>query len=349
MNRIVEEDLSGIAAGLGELAGRFENAKILITGHTGFLGTQFTAFFGFANERLLKKPAEVTCVDNRIVDLEDLTGPFTRGFRVIQGDAVQAIEKFDFDYIFHCAGIASPPYYRKFPLETIRANAISLWEMLNRIEKGRVRGILYFSSSEIYGDPAADRIPTDEGYRGNVSCTGPRACYDESKRFGETIAVSFVQQKNIPVKIVRPFNVYGPFMRLADGRVIPDFVKSALKERSIKVFSDGRPTRSFCYSRDAVEGFLRALLLGEAGKPYNIGNDAEEISVSALADLVAGLAGGVKVEKTVSADAHYLTDNPQRRCPALARAKKELNYCPKVSLKDGLARTVAWYKENYPD
>ena len=153
MNRIVEEDLSGIAAGLGELAGRFENAKILITGHTGFLGTQFTAFFGFANERLLKKPAEVTCVDNRIVDLEDLTGPFTRGFRVIQGDAVQAIEKFDFDYIFHCAGIASPPYYRKFPLETIRANAISLWEMLNRIEKGRVRGILYFSSSEIYSCP----------------------------------------------------------------------------------------------------------------------------------------------------------------------------------------------------
>lgn len=349
MENITGEDLKAVAGGLGELAGRFENGKVLITGHTGFLGTHFTAFFDHINRHVLKKPARVTCIDNHIVPLEDLAAPFARNFTVIHGDASQAVGEFDFDYIFHCAGIASPPFYRKFPLETIRANAISLWEMLGRIEPGRVRGFLYFSSSEIYGDPTAGEVPTSENYRGNVSCTGPRSCYDESKRFGEAVSIAFAKEKNIPVKIARPFNVYGPFMRLHDGRVIPDFVKSALKEGKIRMFSDGGPTRSFCYSRDAVEGFLRVLLLGEAGRPYNIGNDAGEISVSGLADLVAGLTGNVKVEKAVSEDSNYLADNPQRRCPSLERAKKELGYGPKVSLEDGLRRTIAWYKGIYSD
>ena len=347
MKNIIQEDALTIANNLGDLVNYFADKNILITGHQGFLGNNFLSFFYYLNQEYPDLNIKVTCLDNKIVNLEDLTGEFIRSFKVVEGDIVKDLPEQSFDYIIHCAGIASPSFYRKFPLETIYVNAIGYWEMLQKLNTKNLEGFLYFSTSEIYGDPDEKHIPTSEEYRGNVSCTGPRACYDESKRLGETISISFYQQKEVPVKIVRPFNVYGPFMRLEDRRVIPDFAKYALREKNIHILSDGTPTRAFCYTTDAIEGFLRALLIGKPATPYNIGNDSTETSMRELAHLVGEIVGGVDISFAVSEDSQYLTDNPQRRKPSIERAKSDLNYHPKVDVKSGLERIINWYKETY--
>lgn len=347
MNEIVNSDIRNVIDNLGKLVYRFGGKKILITGFKGFLGSNFSALFHVLNKEILKEKAEVYCMDNDIVDLDDQVSGLTKDFTIIKGSGVEDLPTKSFHYIIHCAGIASPTYYRKFPLDTINVNAIGYWDMLHNIDHNTLEGFLYFSTSEVYGDPDAEHIPTHEDYRGNVSCTGPRACYDESKRLGETISVSFVKEKGLPIKIVRPFNVYGPFMRLNDRRVIPDFVKFAFEEGRIKLLSDGSPTRAFCYISDALAGFTRTLLIGKPGRPYNIGNDSKEMSMLELAKTISGILGDIPIERTISEEKEYLTDNPQRRCPVLERARKELHYTPFVSPEKGIERMVSWYKEIY--
>jgi len=347
MNKIVEEDINQVISSLGKLVNEFEGKRILITGYQGFLGSNFTAFFSVLNKLVLKENAEVFCMDNKIIDLEDQTKEFSKEFTKVHGSEIKDLPTNKFDFIIHCAGIASPTYYRKYPLETIEVNAIGYWKMLKEIDVTNLQALLYFSTSEIYGDPDINHIPTDEDYYGNVSSTGPRACYDESKRLGETISVSFYHQKKIPIKIVRPFNVYGPFMRLNDKRVIPDFVKYAIENNEIRIFSDGTPTRAFCYISDALEGFFRVLLIGENAKPYNIGNDSEEISMNKLAKHISNILGGIKIKLAKSPDKDYLTDNPQKRCPVIEKAKEDLNYNPKIKTKEGVERIINWYKQTY--
>ncbi len=346
-NQIVKEDVHRIVKDLGRLVENFRDKKILITGFKGFLGSNFTAFFHLLNQEILNNSLTVYCLDNSIVDLEDLTSPYTEGFTVVNGSGLNDLPVKDFNYIIHCAGIASPTFYRKYPLETISVNSIGYWEMLNNLDVSSLEGFLYFSTSEIYGDPDSKNIPTKEEYRGNVSCTGPRACYDESKRLGETISIAFHQEKGLPIKIVRPFNVYGPFMRLNDRRVIPDFVKFALEENVINILSDGTPTRAFCYSSDAINGFIRALLLGKPARPYNIGNGDSEISMLELANIISMNLGGTEIKYRESSEKNYLTDNPQRRCPVIGRAKTELNFKPAIHPSDGIQRVIEWYKETY--
>ncbi|MFP4093966.1 MAG: NAD-dependent epimerase/dehydratase family protein [Cyclobacteriaceae bacterium] len=347
MHKIVLEDSRKIAESLGDLTRKLEGARVLITGHQGFLGVNFLALFHYLNEEVLEKKIQLTCIDNRIVDLEDHSKEFLKDADVRYGDVLEQFPDEAFDYVVHCAGIASPTFYRKYPLETIDVNAISYWHLLQQMDSSKLKGFLYFSTSEIYGDPDPAEVPTREEYRGNVSCTGPRACYDESKRLGETISVSFVQQKGLPIKIVRPFNVYGPFMRLGDKRVIPDFVKFAYEEQAIRMYSDGTPTRAFCYTSDAIEGFTRALLIGEPGKAYNVGNDTQETSMGDLAKMVGEIIGDVEVTMAESPEENYLKDNPQRRCPVLDRARKDLGYEPKVTVREGLQRIIRWYQDTY--
>ena len=347
MHEIVSEDCNTIVKNLGDLVKKFEGARVLITGHQGFLGVNFLSLFHTLNEKVLSQKMEITCIDNKIVDLEDHSSEFLDNVTVLYGDALEKLPDTAFDYVIHCAGIASPTYYRKYPMETIDVNAISYWNMLHKLNVSNLKGFLYFSTSEIYGDPHADFIPTKEDYRGNVSCTGPRACYDESKRLGETISVSFAQQKGLPIKIVRPFNVYGPFMRLQDKRVIPDFVKFAYEEQAIKIYSDGSPTRAFCYTTDAIEGFTRALLIGEPGRPYNVGNDTQETSMLELAETVSEIIGDVEITTAESPEKNYLKDNPQRRLPNIERARTELDYRPKVDVRTGLERIIKWYEDTY--
>jgi UDP-glucuronate decarboxylase len=261
-----------------------------------------------------------------------------------------------FDFVMHAASIASPTYYRKHPIETMDANVNGLRLLLERCRTQHlaghpVSGFLFFSTSEIYGDPPPDQIPTPETYRGHVSCTGPRACYDESKRFGETLCVNFAAQFGLPVTIARPFNNYGPGLRITDRRVIADFARDLLAGRDLVLLSDGSPTRTFCYVADAVVGYYKTLVRGRSGEPYNIGNEAPEISIRSLANLLARIARdrfgySGKVIHCDSQDSDYLSDNPQRRCPVIAKARAELGFDPQWSIEDGLARTLVWYRDN---
>jgi dTDP-glucose 4,6-dehydratase/UDP-glucuronate decarboxylase len=212
-----------------------------------------------------------------------------------------------------------------------------------------LRGFLFFSTSEIYGDPTPDMIPTPETYRGNVSCTGPRACYDESKRYGETLSVTFAQHYGVPVRIARPFNNYGPGLRIGDGRVIPDFARDLLAGDDLVMLSDGSPTRTFCYVADAVVGYVKILVRGRDGEPYNIGVRAPEVSMAELADRLVtlgretlGYAG--RIVYRVSPEKAYLVDNPNRRCPDIDKAVAELDYAPQIALDEGLRRSLVWYR-----
>jgi UDP-glucuronate decarboxylase len=214
-----------------------------------------------------------------------------------------------------------------------------------------LEGVLFFSSSEIYGDPPPAEIPTPETYRGNVSCTGPRACYDESKRFGETLCVNFAREFGVPVTMARPFNNYGPGLKVTDRRVIPDLARDVLAGRDIVLLSDGSATRTFCYVADAVVGYYKVLVRGGAGEPYNIGVEEPEISMAQLAERIAALGRDLlgysgEVVRRTSDDSEYLIDNPARRCPVIAKAREELGYQPEVALDDGLARSLVWYSEH---
>jgi nucleoside-diphosphate-sugar epimerase len=210
---------------------------------------------------------------------------------------------------------------------------------------------LFFSSSEIYGDPDPANIPTREDYRGLVSCTGPRACYDEAKRYGETLCVNFFRQHGLPTRCARPFNNFGPGLKITDGRVIPDFARDVFAGRDIVMLSDGSATRTFCYAADSVTGYIKVLVKGHGGEGYNIGTETPEISMRDLAGKVAALGRDLfgyqgKVVTQPSKDKDYLVDNPNRRCPIIEKARAHLGYDPKVSLDEGLRRTLVWYAEN---
>jgi nucleoside-diphosphate-sugar epimerase len=214
-----------------------------------------------------------------------------------------------------------------------------------------VSGMLFYSSSEIYGDPTPESIPTPETYRGYVSCTGPRACYDESKRFGETLCVNFAQQRGIAVKMARPFNNYGPGLKITDGRVIPDFARNVFEGRDIVMLSDGSPRRTFCYVADAIVGYYKILVRGRPGEAYNVGVEEPEISMSQLADKVVALGHELfgyqgRVVRQQSTDSQYLIDNPNRRCPVITKARTELGFAPRINVDEGLRRSLLWYGGN---
>ena len=271
---------------------------------------------------------------------------------IVEGDvAAFDYETLHIDYIIHAASIASPTYYRKHPIETMDANVQGLRLLLEYAMKHDVQSFLFFSSSEVYGNPPGDQIPTKEDYNGNVSCTGPRACYDESKRYGETLCVNFWQVHHVPVKVVRPFNNYGPGLRMGDKRVIPDFSAKILAKEDIVMHSDGTPTRTFCYISDAITGYLLALLSDKNGEAFNIGAEEPEISIRDLAVEFLQVAeqalqiSGLNVVVQASQDKEYLTDNPDKRRPSIDKARKELGYAPAVGLQEGLRRSLIWYAE----
>ena len=246
------------------------------------------------------------------------------------------------------ASIASPTFYRKYPIQTIEANIWGLKWLLDDYRNTSLRGFLFFSSSEIYGDPTPENIPTPETYRGNVNTVGPRACYDESKRFGETICYEYAKEYKMPIGLARPFNNYGPGMKLDDKRVPADFAKAVMNNKDIVILSDGKPSRTFCYIADAIAGYLKILLHGEFDF-FNIGIEKPEISVRELAEIYAETAKELfgyegKVIYQVSDDKNYTTDNPNRRCPIITKAQKTLNYAPKIYVREGVKRFLEYLK-----
>jgi UDP-glucuronate decarboxylase len=216
---------------------------------------------------------------------------------------------------------------------------------LSRRSSKTLESFLLFSSSEIYGDPDPKAIPTPETYHGYVSSIGPRSAYDESKRLAETIAMVYWQSFNVPAKIVRPFNVFGPGMKPDDRRVVPMFTFSALNGQPLPVHGDGRQTRTFCYITDAIVGFLLTLLHGKSGEAYNIGNSDNEISMAAFAESFRKFIPTSTFTRLPYPDT-YPAGEPQRRCPDLTKAAEHLLYRPEVGLEEGLRRFIDWARQD---
>lgn len=360
-DEVVGRDTESICRRLGDEFAQMAGSRLLITGGAGFLGYYFVHAVHHHNLNSAESEwISLTVFDSYVrgmpVWTKELDGDCGVAFRAFDLAAPLPDDMGDFEYVIHAASIASPNYYRQRPIETMDSNVNGLRALLDRFHRQQqagepVGGFLFMSSSEIYGDPDPASIPTPESYRGLVSCTGPRACYDEAKRYGETLCVNFAQQYGLPIRAARPFNNYGPGLKITDRRVLPDFARDIFADRDVSLLSDGTPMRTFCYVSDAVVGYYKALVRGGVGEAYNIGTETPEISMADVAEKMVAISSDLfgyrgSVTLATSADPDYLRDNPNRRCPDISKARSELGYEPSVTLDEGLERLLVWYSAN---
>lgn len=309
--------------------------KAVVTGGAGFIGSHLC-------EALLSAGYEVVCVDNLLTgdrsNIAHLEG--RRDFRFLQHDVVEPLF-IEGDLYFHLASPASPVGFRTYPVETLLVNSIGTRNLLECARK--VGGkFLMASTSEAYGDPLVH--PQSEDYWGNVNPVGVRACYDESKRFGEAITMEYVRTYDLDARIIRIFNTYGPRNKADDGRVVPTFISQALRGEPITVYGDGSQTRSFCYVSDLVEGIMLAMLTsGTKGEVINLGNPAE-YTILQFAELIKVLCDSPSPVQLLPLPPSRQGD-PMRRRPDISKARRLLGWAPKVSVEEGLRRTVEWYKQ----
>ncbi|MCL5675869.1 MAG: GDP-mannose 4,6-dehydratase [Patescibacteria group bacterium] len=316
----------------------------LVAGGAGFLGSHLC-------DCLIADGHDVLCVDNLITGKKDNIRQLDNNihFTFWQYDITKDFNKEQekllsrVNAIFHLASPASPNIrsqlsYMNFPVETLLANSLGTYRLLEVAKKNRAK-FLYASSSEIYGEPKEH--PQKETYFGNVNPNGIRSCYDEGKRFGEAITFSYLRKYDINARVVRIFNTYGPKMDKEDGRVISNFITMALSDKPLTIYGDGTQTRSFCYVSDLINGLRLALEKENTkGEVFNLGND-EEYSIKELAEMVQNATG----KKITLSNDNLCPDDPTRRCPDLGRAKKILGYKPEISLEVGLKKTVDYFKK----
>ena len=310
----------------------------MVSGGAGFVGSHLC-------DRLLADGFRIVCVDSfltgRMVNIDHLSRE--PRFELIEHDVIDlapaALREgtIPFTHLFHLACAASPPQYQADPEHTMLTNVLGTRNMLRLAENVGARFLLT-STSEVYGDPEVH--PQAEDYRGSVSCTGPRACYDEGKRAAETLAFDFLRAGRCDTRVARIFNTYGPRMRPDDGRVVSNLICQAIAGADITIYGDGLQTRSFCHVDDLVDGLVRLMHSDEArGAPVNLGNPQER-RVRELVDLVIGLTGS-------SSRIIHLPlpeDDPKRRRPDISRAKAVLGWAPSIDLADGLAETIKWFQ-----
>ncbi len=308
--------------------------KILITGGAGFLGSHLCKF-------LLEKNNEVICLDNFFTGQRENIIELSKNpaFKVVPHDIVNPLnveEIGSVDQIYNLACPASPIHYQFDPIETIKANTQGV---INVLEFAKLNGarILQSSTSEIYGNPLEH--PQKESYWGNVNTFGPRSCYDEGKRVAETLFREYGNKFRIPIRIARIFNTYGPNMDKDDGRVVSNFIIQAIKNKPITVYGSGNQTRSFCYVDDLIKG-LYNLMNSDCGTPTNIGNPVEFTILELAKNIIELLDSKSEIiYKTLP------IDDPTRRKPDISKAKKLLNWEPKIPLKKGLEDTIKYFQE----
>lgn len=304
--------------------------KILVTGGAGFIGSNLC-------KKLLDGDNYVICLDNLFTgsknNIKSLIN--NKNFTFIEQDiTINFFEKIDKIYNLACP--ASPPHYQHNPINTIKTSVLGIINMLELAEKCNAT-ILQASTSEVYGDPKIH--PQPETYWGNVNPIGIRSCYDEGKRCAETLIMDYHRQKNINTKIVRIFNTYGPNMSVNDGRVVSNFITQALKNEDITIYGDGSQTRSFCYIDDLVNGLIKMMDSSIAG-PINIGNPSEQ-TILDFANLIIELTNS----KSKIIHKPLPKDDPTKRRPDISLAQKELNWNPKINIKEGLMKTINYFKE----
>ena len=309
----------------------------LVTGGAGFLGSHLCT-------RLLEAGHRVTCVDNfytgsptNVVHL--MTGPYARHFELVRQDVVDPFYV-EVDEIYHLACPASPQHYQRNPVRTLKTAVLGT---LNALEVALRTGarVLIASTSEVYGEPEVH--PQREDYRGNVSLTGKRSCYDEGKRCGEALAAAYAAQHGVQTRIARIFNTYGPRMHEEDGRIVTNFITQALRDEPITLYGDGSQTRSLCYQSDLVAGLVALMAIPTDPGPVNLGNP-EEMTVRDIAMLVLQLAGSHSTIETRPLP----PDDPMRRRPDIAKARRVLGWEPRVPAREGIAETVEYYRKRLP-
>ena len=306
--------------------------RVLITGGAGFLGSHLCEYF-------LDKKHEVLCMDNlvtgRVSNVEKLFK--NERFSFFKQDVSNYIHvSGKLDVVLHFASPASPVDYLQFPIPTLKVGSLGTHKALG-LAKEKKAIFMLASTSEVYGDPLIN--PQTEDYWGNVNPTGPRGVYDEAKRFAEAMTIAYHRYHKVPIRIVRIFNTYGARMRLNDGRAVPNFMTQALKNKPITVYGDGSQTRSLCYVTDLVRGIYK-LLLSDYAMPVNIGNP-EELTLLELAQTIKILT------KSKSKIVHkpLPIDDPKVRCPDITLAKSKLKWSPEFPLKEGLAKTIEYFKK----
>ena len=345
---LLKSDIAEIADRLKDEARAFSGKTVLLTGARGFLGRYFMEMFARLNAGVLKKPVRLIALDNMITAGKE--GAAVPDYPHVSFVRHDVIEPFPWDeplhYVIHAAGIASPFYYRAYPLETLEVAVRGTRNMLELAHRHQAR-FAFFSSSEIYGDPDPKHVPMGESYRGNVACQGPRACYDESKRVGETLCYIFHEKHGVATNTIRPFNVFGPGMQETDYRVMPNFASRIKAKKPLNIYGSGRQTRTFCYVTDAVVGFLLVVLKGVPGEAYNIGTPTPEISMLDLVHRIEKVLGRAVERNVIEYPDSYPADEPNRRSPDIRKARLQLGYAPTVDLDEGLKRFLAWSDSNY--
>ncbi len=302
----------------------------LVTGGAGFIGSHLCKY-------LIEKEYRVICVDNLITgtlkNIEDIT---SSDFEFINHNIIDYIDiKEKVDLIFHMASPASPIDYLQLPIQTLKVGALGTHNVLG-LAKSKRSTMLIASTSEVYGDPLEH--PQKEEYWGNVNPIGPRGVYDEAKRFSEAITMAYSRQQGVNTRIARIFNTYGPHMRINDGRVIPNFIMQCLKGNDITAYGKGSQTRSFCYVDDLVEGLYKLTQI-KYSMPVNLGNP-DEFTVLQLAEIVKRMTdSNSKIVFNPLPE-----DDPKVRMPDISRAKKLLDWEPKIKLEEGLKKTIRWFK-----
>lgn len=304
--------------------------SILVTGGAGFLGSHLC-------DKLLAQGHEIICLDNLFTGRKSnihhlLDNP---NFEFVRHDVVDPF-KFEVDEIYNLACPASPVHYQYNPIKTIKTSVMGAINALGLAKRVNAR-VLQASTSEIYGDPA--QHPQNEAYWGNVNTIGPRSCYDEGKRCAETLFTDYNRQNGVDVRIMRIFNTYGPRMHPEDGRVVSNFIVQALQGDDITIFGDGTQTRSFCFVDDLLDGMMRLMNTDDVLTPVNIGNPGE-FTMLQLAELVIEITGS----KSKLVFKPLPQDDPMQRRPDIAKAKELLDWEPKIVLRDGLVKTIEYFK-----
>ena len=304
---------------------------VVITGGAGFIGSHLLL-------KLINSGYRVLCIDNLITGSLNNIKPLLKNssFKFIKQDVCNRISLAGkVDYVLHCASLASPEDYLRFPIKTLKVGSLGTHNALG-LAKEKQAVFMLFSTSEVYGDPLVH--PQKESYWGNVNPVGVRGCYDESKRFAEALTMAYRRAHKLDTKIVRIFNTYGPGMRFYDGRVIPNFISKALNNKPLIVYGNGEQTRSFCYVSDLVDGLFR-LMKSSVNAPVNLGNPGE-FTIMQLAKIVLKLTGSKSriIFRTLP------QDDPRQRQPDISIANRLLKWSPVVPLEEGLKKTIPFFK-----
>jgi len=301
-------------------AEKLRNKKVLLIGSNGFLGSWFSDFFDYAGVEYLK------------YDIDD-------GFDICE--SLHDLNRYDF--VINCAGIASPEKYMKKPIETMDISYLGTKSVLNYCHQHNVESVLLFSSSEVYGTPDARAIPTSEDYIGTIPTMGNRSCYDIGKQVLETLFYIYYNKYKVRAKVVRPFNIYGPYMGTKDNRVLSNWMNNFIDDIPIKIYGDGKQTRTFCYASDAITMMLGVLLDGKNGEIYNVGNSTPELTMVELGNKFYEVLGKKSRLELIKYPDDYPSDEPSRRCPNIDKVVKTTNIQPQISLDVGLKKMYKYF------